>query len=141
MRHPRTPTPGSRATRLRALLISVGAILAATLKRIKNRGNELKDLLQGREITEIANSNYTNLQSEAVNLDLAVTGGPSSCSITLSWTDASGRARTVTTNETISPGASTTVGAGVAITGTSTGSGVIEFNQWQIGRVDPSKMW
>jgi len=56
---PRTPTPGVRATQLRALLILIGAVLAAAFKKIKNRGNELKDLLQRQGITEIATSKRT----------------------------------------------------------------------------------
>jgi hypothetical protein len=84
---------------------------------------------------------YRNLRNASVSLGLAVTGGSSSCSITLSWTDASGHAQTLTSNETVSPGASTTLPAGEEITWTSTGTGVVEFYQSQIERVDPSKLW
>ena len=61
---PRTPTPGVRATQLRALLISIGAVLATAFKKIENRGNELKDLLQRQVITEIANSKRTHFRAE-----------------------------------------------------------------------------
>jgi hypothetical protein len=43
-----------------ALLIWLGALLAAPFKEIKNRGNELKDLLQRQGITEIAASKRTH---------------------------------------------------------------------------------
>jgi hypothetical protein len=43
-----------------ALLIWLGALLAAAFKEIKNRGNELKDLLQRQGITEIASSKRTH---------------------------------------------------------------------------------
>ena len=56
--------PEARATQLRALLISIGAVLAAAFKKIKNRGNELKDLLQRQGITEIANSKRTHFRAE-----------------------------------------------------------------------------
>jgi len=52
---PRTPTPGVRAT----LFICLAAVVAA-FKKIKNRGNELKDLLQRQGITEIATSKRTH---------------------------------------------------------------------------------
>jgi hypothetical protein len=60
---PRTPTPGVRATQLRALLILMGAVLAAAFKNIKNRGNELKDLLTGQGITEITASKRTHFRA------------------------------------------------------------------------------
>jgi hypothetical protein len=60
---PRTPAPGVRATQLRAALICLGAVLAA-FKKIKNRGNELKDLLQRQGITEIAASKRTHFRAE-----------------------------------------------------------------------------
>ena len=80
---------------------------------------------------------YRNLRSASVSLDLAVDGGSSSCSITMSWTDASGHAQTLTTTESTSPGASTTLPAEGAITWTSTGSGVLESISWQIERFVP----
>jgi len=43
-----------------ALLIWMGAVLAAVFTKIKNRGNELKDLLQRQGITEIAASKRTH---------------------------------------------------------------------------------
>ena len=57
---PRTPTPGVRATLLAAVL--------AAFTSIKNRGNELKDLLQRQGITEIAASRRTHFgaQNEAI---------------------------------------------------------------------------
>jgi len=58
---PRTPAPGVRATHL---LICLGALLAGVLKNIKNRGNELKDLLQREGITEIAASKRTHFRAE-----------------------------------------------------------------------------
>ena len=61
---PRTPTPGVRATQLVALLIFLGAVLAAAFKNIKNRGNELKDLLQRQGISEIAASKRTHFRAE-----------------------------------------------------------------------------
>jgi hypothetical protein len=61
---PRTPTPGVRATQLRALLIWMVAVLAAAFKNIKNRGNELKDLLQRQGIIEIAASKRTHSRAE-----------------------------------------------------------------------------
>ena len=48
-----TPIAGGTA----ALFIYIGAVLAAAFKNIKNRGNELKDLLTGQGITEITTSN------------------------------------------------------------------------------------
>ncbi|MGC9993901.1 MAG: hypothetical protein ABSE79_01165 [Terriglobia bacterium] len=61
---PRTPTPGVRAAQLRALLIWMGAVLAAAFKNIKNRGNELKDLLQRQGISEIAAAKRTHFRAE-----------------------------------------------------------------------------
>ena len=61
---PRTPKPGVRATQLRALLIWMVAVLATAFKNIKNRGNELKDLLQRQGITEIATSKRTHFRAE-----------------------------------------------------------------------------
>jgi hypothetical protein len=43
-----------------ALLIWMGAVLAAVFTKIKNRGNELKDVLQRQGITEIAASKRTH---------------------------------------------------------------------------------
>ncbi len=57
---PRTPTPGVRAT----MLIWMVAVLAAAFENIKNRGNELKDLLQRQGITEIAASKRTHFRAE-----------------------------------------------------------------------------
>jgi len=70
---PRTPTPGVRATQLRALLICLGAVLAA-FKKIKNRGNELKDLLQRQGITEIATSKRTHFRAERAAIGAARSG-------------------------------------------------------------------
>jgi hypothetical protein len=47
-----------------ALLIWMGAVLAAVFTKIKNRGNELKDLLQRQGITEIAASKRTHFRAE-----------------------------------------------------------------------------
>jgi hypothetical protein len=55
-----TPIAGGTA----ALLICLGAVLAAAFKNIKNRGNELKDLLQRQGITEIATSKRTHFRAE-----------------------------------------------------------------------------
>ena len=71
---PQTPTPGVRATQLRALLICLGAVLAAAFKKIKNRGSELKDLLQRQGITEIATSKRTHFRAEKAALDVARSG-------------------------------------------------------------------
>jgi hypothetical protein len=49
---------------LAALLICLGAVLAAAFKNIKNRGNELKDLLQRQGITEMAASKRTHFRAE-----------------------------------------------------------------------------
>ena len=57
---PRTPPPGVRATLL-------GAVLA-TFEDIKNRGNELKDLLQRHGITEMAASKRTHFRVEEAAL-------------------------------------------------------------------------
>jgi len=57
------PLPDSTrrpARRPAALLIYLVAALAAAFKEIKNRGNELKDLLQRQGITEIAASKRTH---------------------------------------------------------------------------------
>jgi len=56
-----------------ALLIFLGAVLAAAFKKIKNRGNELKDLLQRQGIAEIATSKRTHFRAEK-----AVIGAPES---------------------------------------------------------------
>jgi len=50
-----TPIAGGTA----ALFIYLAAVLAAAFKNIKNRGNELKDLLTGQGITEITTSKRT----------------------------------------------------------------------------------
>jgi hypothetical protein len=63
---PRTPTPGVRAT-------SIGAVLAA-FKKIKNRGNELKDLLQRQGITEIADSKRTHFRAEKAAIGVERSG-------------------------------------------------------------------
>jgi ribosomal protein L44E len=47
-----------------ALLIWMGAVLGAAFKNIKNRGNELKDLLQRQGITEIVISKRTHFCAE-----------------------------------------------------------------------------
>ena len=47
-----------------AVLICLGAVLSAAFKKIKNRGNELKDLLQRQGITEIAASKRTHFRAE-----------------------------------------------------------------------------
>jgi hypothetical protein len=51
-----------------ALLIWIVAVLAA-FKNIKNRGNELKDLLQRKGITEIAASKRTHFGAENAAID------------------------------------------------------------------------
>jgi hypothetical protein len=66
---PRTPKPGVRATQLRALLIWMVAVLAAAFKNIKNRGNELKDLLQRQGISEIATSKRTHFRAQKVRIE------------------------------------------------------------------------
>jgi hypothetical protein len=61
-----TPIAGGAAERDErgsALLILIVAVLAA-FKKIKNRGNELKDLLQREGITEIAASKRTHFRAE-----------------------------------------------------------------------------
>ena len=59
------PDPTRQAARRQAaLLIFLGAVLAAAFKKIKNRGNELKDLLQRQGITEIAASKRTQFRAE-----------------------------------------------------------------------------
>jgi hypothetical protein len=55
-----TPIAGGTA----ALLIFLGVVLAAAFKNIKNRGNELKDLLQRQGIAEIAASKRTHFRAE-----------------------------------------------------------------------------
>ncbi len=47
-----------------ALLVWIGSVLAAAFDNIKNRGNELKDLLQRQGITEIAASKRTHFRAE-----------------------------------------------------------------------------
>jgi hypothetical protein len=42
----------------------MGAVLAAAFKNIKNRGNELKDLLQRKGISEIAAAKRTHFRAE-----------------------------------------------------------------------------
>jgi hypothetical protein len=62
-----TPIAGGTAERDEggsALLIWMVTVLAAAFKNIKNRGNELKDLLQGQGITEIAASKRTHFRAE-----------------------------------------------------------------------------
>jgi hypothetical protein len=59
-----TPIAGGTA----ALLIFLGAVLAAAFKNIKNRGNELKDLLQRQGIAEIAASKRTHFRAEKAAL-------------------------------------------------------------------------
>ena len=60
------PDPASQAVRQSvALLIWIAAVLAAAFKNIKNRGNELKDLLQIQGIIEIAPSKRTHFCAEA----------------------------------------------------------------------------
>jgi hypothetical protein len=60
-----TPIAGGTA----ALLIFLGAVLAAVFKKIKNRGNELKDLLQRQGITEIAISKRTHFSAQKVRIE------------------------------------------------------------------------
>jgi hypothetical protein len=55
-----TPIAGGTAV----LLIFLGAVLAAAFKKTKNRGNELKDLLQRQGITEIVLSKRTHFRAE-----------------------------------------------------------------------------
>ena len=52
-----------------ALLVWIGSVLAAAFENIKNRGNELKDLLQRQGITEMAASKRTHFgaQNEAID--------------------------------------------------------------------------
>ena len=60
---------GARAAQFRAVPISIGAVLAAAFKKIKNRGNELKDLLQRKGITETALSKRTRFRAEKVRIE------------------------------------------------------------------------
>jgi hypothetical protein len=59
-----TPIAGGTA----ALLIGLGAVLAV-FKKIKNRGNELKDLLQRQGIAEIATSKRTHFCAQKVRIE------------------------------------------------------------------------
>jgi hypothetical protein len=62
-----TPIAGGTAERDEggsALLIWMVTVLAAAFKNIKNRGNELKDLLQRQGIAEIAISKRTHFRAE-----------------------------------------------------------------------------
>ncbi len=58
----RTITSVTAATA--AVLVWIGAVLAVTFTNIKNRGNELKELLQRQGITEIAASKRTHFRAE-----------------------------------------------------------------------------
>jgi hypothetical protein len=49
--------------RTAALLVSMVAAVAAVFKSVKNRGNELKDLLQRQGITEIVLSKRTHFRA------------------------------------------------------------------------------
>ena len=60
---PRTPTPGVRAT----LFTCLAAVVAA-FKIIKNRGNELRDLLERQGITEIVALKRTHFRAEKAAL-------------------------------------------------------------------------
>ncbi len=51
-----------------ALLVWIGSVLAAAFDNIKNRGNELKDLLQRQGITEIAASKRTHFREQNVRI-------------------------------------------------------------------------
>jgi hypothetical protein len=51
------------------LLICLAAVLVAAFKNIKNRGNELKDLLQRKGITETALSKRTRFRAEKVRIE------------------------------------------------------------------------
>jgi hypothetical protein len=59
----------ARHERGSALLIWMVAVLAAACKNIKNRGNELKDLLQRQGITEIVASKRTHFRAEKVRIE------------------------------------------------------------------------
>ena len=65
---PRTPTPGVRA-------ILLGAVLAA-FEHIRNRGNELNDLLQRQGITEIVALKRTHFRAEGAGLAEPTAGLP-----------------------------------------------------------------
>jgi hypothetical protein len=54
----------------------LGAVLAAAFENIKNRGNELKDLLQRQGITEIVALKRTHFRAEAADLAEATAGLP-----------------------------------------------------------------
>jgi len=58
----RTITSVTAATA--AVLVWIGAVLAVTFKNIKNRGNELKELLQRQGITEIVALKRTRFRAE-----------------------------------------------------------------------------
>jgi len=70
-----TPIAGGPA----ALLICLGAVLAAAFKKIKNRGNELKDLLQRKGISEIAASKRTHFRAERAAIGTEPSGFSSRC--------------------------------------------------------------
>jgi hypothetical protein len=52
----------------------IGAVFAAAFKKIKNRGNELKDLLQRQGITEIAASKRTHFCAERAAIGVERSG-------------------------------------------------------------------
>jgi hypothetical protein len=52
------------------------AVLAAALKKIKNRGNELKDLLQRQGITEMAAPKRTHFRADEAARAEATAGLP-----------------------------------------------------------------
>ena len=89
---------------------------------------------------------YTNLISSSVTLDLGLNNGnsQSSCSVTVSWTDASGHAQTVDLGVGISQGVSTSLPAGGIISWSSTATsppGSSLFFSWQLERVVRPKLW
>jgi hypothetical protein len=79
-------------------------------------------------------------------LDLGLNNGnsQSSCSVTVSWTDASGHAQTVDLGVGISQGVSTSLPAGGIISWSSTATsppGSSLFFSWQLERVVRPKLW
>ncbi len=80
---------------------------------------------------------YTNSTPSPIRFDLSVSN-IGSCSVTLSWTDATGHPQTFTVDPGFSQGVSSiSVAAGSVISWTSASTSSNVVFQWELGRVTP----
>jgi hypothetical protein len=77
---------------------------------------------------------YTNLTPSAMSFDLSLTNleGGGGCSVTASWTDASGNAQTITASPSLPVVVATSLGSNGAVVWSSSAGGGGPLFQWQL---------